>query len=404
VPRYNPRVDLITGSPTRRIDALRERLAREGRDVILLSTGQPGFLPPRRLREILASMLMDDGDLKLYSYTPTPGFYEAREAVAEDLRDLGGPKVSPEQVVLTAGGQEAMFAALSSIIEPGDRVVLFDPTYFGYKPLVEYLGGSVVWVRAPVDTGYQPDEEELKAAVEDRRVKAIIVVTPDNPTGRLLSRESARLIADLAVDRGIWVVADEAYKTLVYEGEHVWLYEMAPDNTISINTFSKDPGFPGWRLGYVYGPEWIVSKIRLVSEEVVYCPPSFAQRAVTVYLRDRRLRREHIEAARRFMVERRDAMVEALREHIPGARFVKPGGSMFVMADLEEYLAPAGVDSEALASRLLEEEGVAVIPGKFFGPGSGLRVRLSFATETPERIREGVRRMASLLERLPSRP
>ncbi len=399
MPGYNPKVDLITGSPTRRIDLLREKLAKEGRDVILLSTGQPGFLPPRRLREVLAEMLLDDSDRQLYSYTPTPGYYDAREAVAEDLKLLGGPKVDPDQIVLTAGGQEAMFAVLSTIIEPGDKVVLFDPTYFGYKPIIEYLGGRVVWVRAPLEEGFQPLDEDLKKAVESG-VKAVVVVTPDNPTGRLLSEESAKLIADLAVEKGFWVIVDEAYKTLVYEGEHVWLYNLAPDNTLAINTFSKDPGFPGWRLGYVYGPEWVIGKVRLVSEELVYCPPSIAQRAVTIYLRDRRLRMSHIEEARRFMVERRDAMISAIREYMPDAAFVKPGGSMFVMVDLSSYLEGTGMDSEDLARALLEKESVAAIPGVYFGPSSRLRLRLSFATESPGRIVEGVRRLARLAESL----
>ena len=399
MPGYNPRVDLITGSPTRKIDAVREKLAREGKDIILLSTGQPGFLPPRFMREELASMLLDDGDSRLYSYTPTPGYYEVREAVAEDLRLLGGPRLEPDQIVLTAGGQEAMFAALSAVLEPGDRVILMDPTYFGYKPIIEYLGGSVKWVSAPIDSGFQPDEEQLKAAAEDRRVKAIVAVTPDNPTGRLLSRESARLIADLAVDRDLWVIVDEAYKTLIYEGEHVWIYTMAPDNTIAVNTFSKDPGFPGWRLGYIYGPKWITGKIRLVSEELVYCPPSVAQRAALIYLRDRRARMEHLEAARRFMVERRDVMVEAIRSYVGSARFVKPGGSMFVMVDLRSYIEGKAA-SEDLARLLLERKGVATVPGSYFGPSGLYSLRLSFATESPERIREGVRRLGEALGEL----
>ena len=398
MPGYNERVDVITGSPTRKIDVIREKLSREGKDVILLSTGQPGFVPPRELRERLAQALADDRDLKLYSYTPTPGFYEVREAIAEDLSMLGGPKLSVDQVVLTAGGQEAMFAALSTIIKHGDEVVLFDPTYFGYKPLIEYLGGRVYWVRAPVERGYQPDEEALKEALGRSRVKAVVVVTPDNPTGRLLDHRVAKLLADLAVEKDLWIVVDEAYKTLVYEGEHVWLYNMAPHNTLAINTFSKDPGFPGWRLGYVYGPEYIVSKIRLVSEEVVYCPPSFAQRAALIYLRDKRLRLRHISMAREFMVSRRDALISALERYVGKARFVKPGGSMFLMADLRDYLEPLATDSEALSRTLLEEKGVAMIPGTYFGPSSLYSMRMSFATESPERIVEGVRRLGELLE------
>lgn len=394
---YNKRVDIITGSPTRKIDAVREKLSREGRDVILLSTGQPGFLPPRWLRERLAAILLDEGAKRLYSYTPTPGYADVREAVAEDLARLGGPGIDPSQVVLTAGGQEAMFSALSTILEPGDEVILFDPTYFGYKPIIEYLGGKVRWVKTSIERGFQPEEEDLKKAISRGKVKAIVVVSPDNPTGRLITRDTARLITDLAVDYGLWIVYDEAYKTLVFEGEHVYLYKMAPDNTISVNTFSKDPGFPGWRLGYVYGPEWIVSKIRMVSEELVYCPPSIAQIAVREYLSNPEGRIAHVMESRRFLKERMEAMWAALEENLPEARFERPGGSMFIMADLSPYLGKSGMGSEELSVRLLEEKSVAVIPGTYFGPSASMMVRLSFATETPERIVEGVKRVSEFL-------
>ncbi|GBF08623.1 aspartate aminotransferase [Aeropyrum pernix] len=396
---YNKRVDLITGSPTRKIDAVRERLAREGRDVILLSTGQPGFLPPRFLRERLAQALLDEVFKKLYSYTPTPGYADVREAIAEDLAALGGPRMEPDDILVTAGGQEAMFAALSTILEPGDKVILMDPTYFGYRPIVEYLGGRVEWVRAPPYLGFQPDEERLKEAFT-RDVKAVVLVSPDNPTGRLLSIESAKLVADLAVDTGAWIVYDEAYKTLVFEGEHVYLYKLAPDNTISINTFSKDPGFPGWRLGYLYGPGWIVGKIRLVSEELVYCPPSIAQVAAKIYLEDREGRLRHLEYAREFLKTRMEAMAGALEEMLPEAVFARPGGSMFITVDLSSYLSKASITSEDLSVKLLDEESVATVPGRYFGPSGDTMLRLSFATETPERIREGIGRLARLLERL----
>lgn len=228
----------------------------------------------------------------------------------------------------------------------------------------------------------------------------MVLVSPDNPTGRLLSADSAKLVADLAVDSGAWIVYDEAYKTLVFEGEHVYLYKLAPDNTISINTFSKDPGFPGWRLGYLYGPRWIVGKIRLVSEELVYCPPSIAQVAAKIYLGDREARLKHLEYAREFLKTRMEAMAVALEEMLPEAVFTRPGGSMFITVDLSSYLSRASLTSEELSVKLLDEESVATVPGRYFGPSGDTMLRLSFATETPERIREGIRRLASLLERL----
>jgi len=394
---YNKRVDIIRGSPTRKIDAIRERLAREGRDIILLSTGAPGYPPPRELREWLAEQLMEEST-RLYRYTPTPGIMPLREAIVEELARFGGPKLTPENIVATAGGQEAMFASLSVVLEPGDEVLLLDPTYFGYQPIIEYLGGRVVRLYTSMENGFQPDEEEAKRVFEEHRVKAVVIVSPDNPTGRVISEESAKLLADLAVEKGAWIIVDEAYRTLVFERENPWIYKYAPENTIGIDTFSKDPGVPGWRLGFVYAPEWAAQKIRMVSEELVYCPPSFAQHAMAWYLTNEEVRMRHMERARAFLRERRDAMAEALREHLPEARFRLAEGGMFLYVDFSSYLK--GVDSEGLSRILLEKASVATVPGTYFSERGGTSLRLSYATETPERIREGVRRIAEVLTNL----
>lgn len=392
---YNPRVDVIRGSPTRKIDAVREKLAREGRDIILLSTGQPGFPPPRELREWLAEKLKEDST-KLYSYTPTPGVLPLREAIALDVARFGGPKLSPEQIVATAGGQEAMFASLSVVLEPGDKVLLLDPTYFGYQPIIEYLGGRVVRLHTSVENGFQPDEEEAKKVFEEHRVKAVVVVSPDNPTGRVITEESAKLLADLAVERNAWILVDEAYRTLVFEGENPWVYKYAPDNTIGIDTFSKDPGMPGWRLGFVYGPEWVVQKIRMVSEELVYCPPSFAQHAIAWYLTNEEVRVKHVMYAREFLKTRRDAMADALRKYLPEAKFLLAQGGMFIYVDLSAYIA-GRMSSEELARLLLEKASVATVPGTYFSERGETSIRLSYATEKPERIEEGIKRIAEVL-------
>ncbi len=393
----NPRVTLLRESPTRRIDAIREELSRSGVDVILLSTGQPSIPPPRWLREWLAGKLLEE-TMRLYAYTPTAGIADLREAIVEDVKDYGGPELEPSQVVVTAGGQGAMFPALSAILEPGDEVVLFDPTYFGYQPIIEYLGAKVKWV--PTGPGYQPDIDALNEAVVRGKTKAIVVVTPDNPTGRVIDEQTAKAIAEIAVDAGAWIVADEAYRTLVYEGSHVWIYKYAPENTIGVNAFSKDPGIPGWRLGFTYSERELARRIALVSQEIVYCPPSVAQYMVLEYLRNRELRRRHVEEVKKVYASRRDALLKAIDENLPKARYTKPSGGMFAMIDLREYLEPAGIDSEKLAERALREQRVATIPGSYFGPGQKYTLRLSFVTEPPERLREGVRRLARALEGL----
>lgn len=383
---FSPRISALRESPTRKIDELRERLKRENRDVILLSTGQPSIPPPREVREALAELLKVDS-MELYGYTPSQGVAEARQAVSEDLKRLDGLDVPPEQIVLTAGGQAAMFSTLATLIEPDDEVVVMDPTYFGYRPLLEYFGASIKRVAARLEDGFQPDPEALKSAV-GRKTKAVILVSPDNPTGRTLSLDAAKAVADLAEDYDFWIITDEAYKTLIYEGSHVYIYKLAPERTISINTFSKDPAIPGWRLGYVYGPPEVIPKIKLMNEEMVYCPPSFAQRLVAIYLRsEARMRyiREVVEVYR----QKRDVAVSALRKYVPEARFAVPSGSMFVFVDLARYIQ----DGETFARELLERYGVAAVPGAYFSEVYKAAIRISFVTETPQRLEEGIRRI-----------
>lgn len=377
-------------SPTRKIDALRERLKREGRDVIVLSAGQPSIPPPIEVRRKMAELLQIDS-MELYGYTPSQGIYELREAISEDLKRLGGLDVPPDQITVTAGGQAAMFSTLAAIIRPGDEVVLMDPTYFGYKPLIEYFGGRVVRHRVYLEEGFQPRVEELKGQISPR-TKAVVLVSPDNPTGRLLSPEAAKALADLAVDHDFWLVVDEAYKTMIYEGEHVYLYKLAPEHVISINTFSKDPAIPGWRLGYVYGPKEVVDKVKLLNEEMVYCPPSFAQKMVAVYLKSE-IRFKYIKEVVAAYKARRDIAVDALKRYVPEGAFVVPQGSMFVFVDLSKYIT----DGEAFAQRLLEEYSVALVPGSYFGEAYKAAVRISFVAEGPERLVEGIRRMGEAL-------
>lgn len=395
---YNVDVDVLRESPTRAINRVVEQLRRRGLDVIMLSTGEPGVPPPREVRMWLSKFLEEES-MRLYSYTPSPGFLDLREAIVDDLRDLGGIELSSDQVVVVSGGQAAMFSTLASILTPGDEVILMDPTYFGYWNLLAFFKAKPKPIVANLDREFQPDIEAIKEAIVRGKTKALILVSPDNPTGRILDWSTAKAIADIAQDYKLWIIYDEPYRTLVYEGEHIYMYKLAPENTISLYAFSKDPGIPGWRLGYVYGPQWIIKKIGLVSEAITYNPPSIAQYLVLTYLRNREVRRRHIDYVRSVYVKKRDVMVEELSK-IRGAEFFKPKGAMFIMANLESILKPVGYDGGKLAEKLLLEKHVAVIPGEFFGRSTTFYIRLSFPTETVERIREGVERIREALEDL----
>lgn len=321
---FSQSIAFLRESPTRRIDAIRERLKREKRDIINLSAGQPGIPPPIEVRSLLAKQLVEDNSMELYGYTPSQGgIIELREAVSEDLKRLGGIDVNPDNIVIITGGQEGgMFATFMTILNPGDEVILLDPTYFGYKPIIEYFGGKIKRLGLSMENGFKIDIERLKELITDK-TKALVLVSPDNPTGNIIDRDTAKAIADLAVDKDFWIVSDEAYRTLIYEGgEHTYIYRYAPDHVISINTFSKDPGIPGWRLGFIYGPSDAIPKLKLAAEEMTYCPPVIAQKFVAAYLRSE-VRLKHLKYIIEEYRSRRDAAVKALREYLlsPGLLF-----------------------------------------------------------------------------------
>lgn len=379
-------------SPTRKIDALRERLRREGKDIIVLSTGQPSIPPPPEVRSLLAKELVENRGMELFGYTPSQGILELREAVSEDLKRLGNVDVNPDNIVIVNGGQEGMFATIMSIINPGDEVVLLDPTYFGYKPIFDYFGASIKRLRLSIDNGFKVDIDELSRLITEK-TKAVVLVDPDNPTGNVMDRDTAKAIAELALERDFWIISDEAYRTLVYEGEHVYIYKYAPEHVISINTFSKDPGMPGWRLGFVYGPKDVINRIKLAAEEMTYCPPIIAQRLITLYLRSE-VRIKHMNYIVNEYRSKRDVAIEAVSRYLPRARFVRPRGSMFMFIDLSNY----GVkNAEALAQYLLENYGVAVIPGSYFSDVYTGAIRISFVAEGRDRIVEGIRRIGEAL-------
>lgn len=383
----NKRSSLLRESPTRRIDRIREIISREGRDIYLLSTGQPSIPPPKEVREFLSKLLFEES-MKLYGYTQSQGIRELREAIVNDLKELGNLDLDPDKnIVVTAGGQEAMFVALSGILEPGDEVVLMDPTYFGYRPLIEYFGGNVKYVRVSMENGFQPDAESVKEVVGSK-TKALILVSPDNPTGRVVKKDVAKELAELARDYDFWLVIDEAYKTLIYEGEHSWVWHFAPERVIGINTFSKDPGIPGWRLGYIYGPEDFIKSAKLISEEIVYCPPSIAQVMVTHYLKSG-LRKQFMPRVLSEYRAKRDTLMDALQKNLPGVKFIRPQGSMFLFADFSEYLNKFNMNGEAFSEKLLTDAGVATVPGNYFGSATNF-IRLSFVSESQERIRIAV--------------
>lgn len=356
-----------------------------------MHAGEPSALPPPEVVEAAARRLTSM-ERSVFAYAPTLGMPELREAIAEDLR-REGVDVDASEVAVTPGSTAGIYAVLASLLEPGDEVILADPTFMAYRPVVTSLGGRVVAHHTWIESGFQPDPDEVASLVSSR-TKAIVLVDPDNPTGRVLKEGVVRGLAEVADDSGVYLVVDEAYRSVVYEGGRRPARRYG-ENVIGLGTFSKDPAVPGLRVGYVYGPPEVIEALRVFSAHAYFGASNFSQLLALEYLRWEG-RRMYLEGVLRAYRARRDAMVDALRRELPEARFIEPAAGLYVFVDLPL----AGLDSEGFSSLLASRYGVTVAPGTAFSSTYRSAVRLTFVTLTEEMIREGVRRVARALAEL----
>jgi aspartate aminotransferase len=260
------------------------------------------------------------------------------------------------------------------------------PAYFHFYSIARLLGLRVV--ELPV----YPELELPADSLVDlfSRVKAVVIANPDNPTGRVLDEGVARLVADLACDRGVYVVHDIAYYTLSYEAGMAWPESYCRDYIVTVGTYSKDPGVPGWRVGFVVAPADVAEAVAHVREASSYNTPVPSQILILEYLRGG-YRAGFLPRVLEEYSRRRSALIEALEEELPKAYYYKPKAGIFVYVNLEGYTRVA---SDKLVERLALEDRVLAVPGTLFGPGGESWLRLSFAVEGPERLREAVRIIA----------
>ncbi|MFP3485874.1 MAG: pyridoxal phosphate-dependent aminotransferase, partial [Vulcanisaeta sp.] len=355
--------------------------------------GQPGLPPSRDLLLDFTKNLLEKS-FEYSMYTPSNGIEELREAIAEDYSKYSGVKITSNNVSVSAGSAEAILATFMSIIDEGDEVVLLDPTYLMYEPIINYLGGRVRRVRTREELGWEPSEEDVKA-VMSRRVKAIIIVNPDNPTGRVLGEPMIKLLVDLARDYDAFLIYDEAYRHLYYEGSHIYAIKYDMEHVLALNTFSKDPALPGWRLGYLVAHEDFIKVFNRVKQYTNLNPPTPAQYAGLLYLR--KYKEKYLRETLPIYKSRMETMYNALRKYLPEASVVKPRAGLFMFPNLKPYLERLGIDDKEFSVRLVRDVHVAVVPGSAFGEGGKYHVRMTFAREDERSIEEGIRIMAEFL-------
>ncbi len=355
-----------------------QQLERQGADVIHLEVGEPDFDTPECIKAAAVEALRAGRT----HYTQARGLLELREAIAEHYRERYGVRVSPDRILVTAGTSPALMLLFSAILEPGDEVIITDPYYACYPSFIRFAGGRPVTVRVDPAEGYQLDPARVRAAIS-ARTRAILVNSPANPTGAVLSADTLKALAEL----GPLVVSDEIYHGLTYVGEERTILEFS-DRAVVLNGFSKRYAMTGWRLGFIILPADLVRPMEVMAQNFFISAADFVQHAAIAALREAG---PEVERMRRLYDRRRRYLVSALRELGFGVP-VEPAGAFYVLADARRW----GENSLELARRILRGAHVAVTPGVDFGPAAEGHLRFSY-TAPEERIAEAVARLGRLL-------
>jgi aminotransferase len=362
-------------------------IAATMKDVISLGIGEPDFVTPDPILRAGISSLRS-GDTH---YTSNSGTIELREAIAENIRSLYGVSYDPEEEILvTVGASEAIYLALMALIDPGDEVIVPEPSFVAYTAEVFFAGGVAVTVPTYVKNLFQVTAEEIERAVTPR-TKAILIGYPNNPTGAVMTRESLLRLGEVARKHDLVIISDEIYARLVYDLEHVCVPSLPGlrERTILVNGFSKGYAMTGWRLGYAAAPKEILAAMRKIHQYTIMSAPTVAQTAGLEAIR-------HGERYVREMVQeydrRRKLLVSGL--NTLGLDCFEPEGAFYAFPSV----AKTGMDDEQFSEALLCEEQVAVVPGSAFGPSGKGFVRMCYATAY-EKIEQALEHMERFMKR-----
>jgi len=362
------------------VEKLEQRRAA-GRPTISFSLGEPDVQPPESVRRACMHALEQD----FTKYTSTQGLPELREAIAADYRRKYGVTVDPERILITGGTSPALLLVFSVLLGPGDDAIVSNPHYPCYPAFVEYLKARPNYVEVFEEDGFQYRPEEIEKKIGPK-TKAILINSPSNPTGTVLPDASMEAIAALA-DKNRWIVSDEIYHNLVYEGRERSILEFT-DKAFVLNGFSKSYAMTGYRLGYVIVPKPFVRTMQILHQNFYISANSFVQKAGVAALQEGE---KYLRKIRQTFDERRKAMLEGV-EKLGFKVAVKPTGAFYVFANIKHLTD----DSHKFALDLLDATDVGVTPGIDFGSGGEGYVRFSYATSV-EKIREGLERIGRYL-------
>ena len=389
------RIDSVAPSATLAVDSKAKAMKAQGIDVISFGAGEPDFPTPDFIARAASQACLDPRN---HRYTPTAGLPELRQAIADKTERDSGYAVTPDQVVVTNGGKQAVYETFQILLNPGDQVIIPAPYWTSYPEMVTLAGGEPVPVLSGADQGYLPSLDALEAA-RTERTKAIIVNTPSNPTGVVWDDDLVRAIGQWALEHRIWVVSDEIYEHLTYDGAHTpypgALVPELRDQLIVLNGVAKTYAMTGWRVGWMVAPTAVSKAAGKLQGHMTSNVANVSQRAALAAIQGPM---DAVETMGRAFAHRRKSIMVALNQ-VPGVECPEPKGAFYAFPDvtglLNRPLGPHGTISRTssdLAAAILEETHVAAVPGEAFGaPG---HLRFSYALSDQD-LAEGMRRFQS---------
>ncbi len=382
------RVQQVTPSMTLAISAKAKAMKAEGLDVCSFSAGEPDFDTPEHIREA-AKQALDSGKTR---YGPAAGEPRLRSAIATKLRTDNHLPFNAENIIVTNGGKHSLYALMMTTIEPGDEVLIPAPYWVSYPEMVKLAGGTPVLLPTKAQSGYKITPQQLRQAITPK-TKFLIFNSPSNPTGMVYSPDEVRALAEVVLASHIWVVADEIYEKILYDGaEHLSMGAVSEAmfaRTIVSNGFAKAYAMTGWRLGYLAGPVELIKAANTLQSHSTSNVCTFAQYGAIAALESPQ---DCVETMRQAFAKRRTAIVDLVNS-IPGLSCVIPHGAFYVFIDISK----TGLQSLEFCTRLLNEKYVATIPGMAFGTDDAIRV--SYATDMAT-IERGMERLNDFVQQI----
>lgn len=384
----NKRIASIPPSVTLGVTSKAKAMKAAGETVYSFAAGEPDFDTPEHIKAA-AIQALADGQTK---YAPVTGLPALRSAISNKLKVENGLDYAPEQVVVSCGAKHSLFNIIMALCDEGEEVIVPTPYWLSYTEMIRVSGASPVLVRAKQENDFKMTPEEFEAAITPK-TKALLFNSPSNPIGIVYNRSEIEKIVEVALRHGVYIIADEIYEKLLYDGaEHVSpgsLSAEALEMVITVNGFSKAYSMTGWRLGYFAGPQKLVKAVTALQGHSTSSPTTFAQYGAVAALEGSQDCLKEMGAA---FAERRNYIYDRVSA-IEGVTCVKPDGAFYVLPDISSF----GLDSVSFAEQLLTAEGVAVVPGAPFGIDSNVRLSYACSMENIEKGLDGLERFLKTL-------